>query len=212
MLGKIIVCCFRFHFYFWLSLTWGLQVPDGTKSIPVGQTIALLAEEGDDISNLEVPKEEASKSSAPKEKKSQEKSNDAAPPPPPTPASQPPDHDIHITSSRPLFPSVQRLLTENGIENADRIKGTGIRGMLTKGDVLAHLGKVSSPAGSYKPPKSVFPEAAATKQKEEQRVRRETLFVLPQLTLGLAVGWACHSSSYRIKPSASFSSLSGDAS
>ena len=43
-----------------------------------------------------------------------------------------------------------RLLSENGIEKADGIKGTGIRGMLTKGDVLAHLGKASGPLGTYK--------------------------------------------------------------
>lgn len=54
------------------------------------------------------------------------------------------------SSSRPLFPSVLRLLSENGIEKADGIKGTGIRGMLTKGDVLAHLGKASGPLGTYK--------------------------------------------------------------
>ena len=54
-----------------------------------------------------------------------------------------------------------RLLSENGIEKADGIKGTGIRGMLTKGDVLAHLGKASGPLGTYK----TFLE------KEEQKIR-----------------------------------------
>lgn len=41
--------------------------------------------------------------------------------------------------------------------------------MLTKGDVLAHLGKVKSPYGTYKEVKSPFPEklsAAASKPKE----------------------------------------------
>lgn len=53
-------------------------------------------------------------------------------------------------SAHPLFPSVLRLLEENGISDADQIKGTGVRGMLTKGDVLAYLGKASGPMGTYK--------------------------------------------------------------
>jgi pyruvate/2-oxoglutarate dehydrogenase complex dihydrolipoamide acyltransferase (E2) component len=56
-----------------------------------------------------------------------------------------------LTHANPLFPSVHRLLLEHAssIPNAADIKGTGIRGMLTKGDVLAFLGKASGPLGSY---------------------------------------------------------------
>lgn len=43
-----------------------------------------------------------------------------------------------------------RLLTENNVSDPKSIKGTGVRGMLTKGDVLAHLGKASHPLGTYK--------------------------------------------------------------
>jgi len=37
-----------------------LKLPDGSKNVPVGKIIALLAEEGDDILDLEVPKDEHS--------------------------------------------------------------------------------------------------------------------------------------------------------
>ena len=75
------------------------QAPDGSKSIPVGQVIALLAEEGDDISNLEVPKDDGSKSS--KEEPSKQKSADLTQTPSPQPAaSEAPKHDIHVTSTR----------------------------------------------------------------------------------------------------------------
>jgi len=121
--------------------------PDGSKSVPVGKLIALLAEEGDDISNLEVPKEEA------KEERSTSSSSETSPPSAPKsePTAQPPaaSHGP-LKHSKPLFPSVLRLLVENGISDADKLKGTGRRGMLTKGDVLAHLGKASSPTGTYK--------------------------------------------------------------
>lgn len=85
-------------------------------------------------------------------------------------------HELHIQHSKPLFPSVQRLLTENSVENADKIKGTGVRGMLTKGDVLAFLGKASSPLGTYKPPNYDYPEIK--KVKEEPKVN--TIFDLFQ--------------------------------
>ncbi|KAI0320313.1 single hybrid motif-containing protein [Amylostereum chailletii] len=125
-----------------------ILAPDGAKGIPVGKVIALLAGEGDDISNLEAPKEEP------------KPSKQAAPPPPaqaapssppssPTPPAQSHGHK-HIEHSRPLFPSVMRILQENDVSDLNKIKGTGVRGMLTKGDVLAYLGKASSPTGTFK--------------------------------------------------------------
>ncbi|PWO01307.1 single hybrid motif-containing protein, partial [Tilletiopsis washingtonensis] len=70
-------------------------VEAGAKNVQVGDVIAMLAEEGDDLSNIQVP------------------------------------------TSR-IFPSVARLLAESGVKGSE-VKGTGVRGMLTKGDVLAHL-------------------------------------------------------------------------
>ncbi|KAF8869939.1 single hybrid motif-containing protein [Gymnopilus junonius] len=141
-----------------------ILAPDGTKGVLVGKVIALLAEEGDDISNLETPKEEATP--PPKQPES------AAPPSPPQskPAPEqstetqahsqtPPDH------SRPLFPSVHRLLLENNVTSTEGIKGTGVRGMLTKGDVLTYLGKASNPLGTFKPSPSPIEEAAKARGK-----------------------------------------------
>ncbi|KAH8100257.1 single hybrid motif-containing protein [Cristinia sonorae] len=121
-----------------------ILVPEGAKNIAVGSPIALLAEEGDDLSNLEIPKEALTKSAPEPQQQS---------PPPSSAVTEPtPAHSeahAHPKSSRPLFPSVLRLLTENGISEADKIKGTGVRGMITKGDVLTFLGKASGPLGTY---------------------------------------------------------------
>lgn len=46
----------------------------------------------------------------------------------------------------------------------EKIKGTGVRGMLTKGDVLAHLGLASSPMGTFKETKSVEQGPPPTKK------------------------------------------------
>jgi pyruvate/2-oxoglutarate dehydrogenase complex dihydrolipoamide acyltransferase (E2) component len=150
-----------------------LQAPDGTKNIPVGKLIALLAEEGDDISNLEVPKDEKPSQTKPTEASSSASQPQQSSAPPSsipdksttsssTPPSRP-QHGEQPTHSRPLFPSVLRLLQENGISDAEKIKGTGVRGMITKGDVLTHLGKASGPLGTFK----------AALEKEEAKMKSE---------------------------------------
>ncbi|EKM55977.1 uncharacterized protein PHACADRAFT_256973, partial [Phanerochaete carnosa HHB-10118-sp] len=142
-----------------------ILIPDGTKNIPVGKVIALLAEEGDNISNLEVPQEP----SQPKAESSPEpESTPTSASPSATPdksgasSAQRPSHD-EPSSSRPLFPSVLRLLQEHGISDANKVKGTGVRGMITKGDVLAYLGKASGPLGTWK----------AALEKEEEKLHAE---------------------------------------
>ncbi|TKY90495.1 hypothetical protein EX895_000493 [Sporisorium graminicola] len=141
-----------------------IVVQDGSKDVEVGKTIAMLAEEGDDISNVQVPADEAAPSASPAEDQSVQTSEKSSPKsttqtaastgsaaPSTSGASS---SNAHHNFRGPLFPSVQRLIAENGIEDAEsKIKGTGVRGMITKGDVLAFLGKAKSPTGSFKVPK-----------------------------------------------------------
>lgn len=139
------------------------QVGDGAKNVSVGTLIAMLAEEGDDISNLQPPSESESKP-APKEKESSKSSSSSSEPSSSSsssattnPSSSASHSGHHELPKGPIFPSVMRLLAEHNVpvKDAKKIKGTGIRGMLTKGDVLAHLGLASSPTGTFKvqPPK-----------------------------------------------------------
>ncbi|KAF7317907.1 Palmitoyltransferase [Mycena kentingensis (nom. inval.)] len=146
-----------------------IVVPDGAKNVLVGKVIALLAEEGDDISNLQPPKEETSPRR--KQQASEAPATESKPQPSPAPAQtpEPKAHSSHAPShSRPLFPSVQRLLVEHNISKPEDIKGTGVRGMLTKGDVLAFLGKASGPLGTYKesPPPTAAAQPAKPKAPE----------------------------------------------
>ena len=62
------------------------------------------------------------------------------------------------------------MLQEYGVQDPEKIKGTGVRGMLTKGDVLAFLGKASSATGTFKPTR-LGPGAEAAK-KAETRVEK----------------------------------------
>jgi len=128
--------------------------PNGAKNVPVGRVIALLAEEGDNISNLEAPKEESKAAAKAEPPASSPSPSEPKPSPPPeAQASSPPTQHgshHHYKHSQPLLPSVIRILREGNVANAEDVKGTGVRGMLTKGDVLAYLGKASSPTGTFK--------------------------------------------------------------
>lgn len=131
-----------------------ILVPDGSKDVPVGKLIALLAEEGDDLTNIDIPKDDSdaapapasasaasapsSSGAAPHQHASSSSSSSSLLPPPP--------------GGRPWLPSVARLLVERRIADPSQITGTGLHGVLTKGDVLAFLGEASSPTGTYTPP------------------------------------------------------------
>ncbi|KAL4074708.1 single hybrid motif-containing protein [Scleroderma yunnanense] len=165
--------------------------PGGTKNVPVGKIIALLSEEGDDISNLEVPTEE------PKPSPIDNASASAASSPPSTPQQSEPAQEKaaahHPTHSKPLLPSVMRLLVEHSVTNPEVINGTGVRGQLTKGDVLAYLGKASSPTGTYKETK----KEAVVPQKSEPPKPLDAATIRQLIVSGLAS---------RLKPTLSTSS------
>lgn len=135
--------------------------------MPVGKVIALLAEEGDDISNLQPPPEE-SKPEPTQQSASSEPATPKSESSPTPPASTPSHSHKHIEHSRPLFPSVLRLLQEHNVDSVDKIKGTGIRGMLTKGDILAHLGLASGPTGTFKEKHGLDEHKAQPAQKSEK--------------------------------------------
>ncbi|KAF8638865.1 hypothetical protein AX17_001921 [Amanita inopinata Kibby_2008] len=148
-----------------------ILVAEGTKNVPVGKTIALLAEEGDDVANLEAPQDMQSVQQVPSAThpvSHQPVERQTIPEP-----SKPFTYK-RPTHSRPLFPSVHRLLVQHGIDEPNKIKGTGIRGMLTKGDVLAYLGIASSPSGTYKP---------TTHQRDTQMASKEEFKPLDGPTL-----------------------------
>ncbi|KAL2123900.1 hypothetical protein VTJ04DRAFT_265 [Mycothermus thermophilus] len=146
--------------------------PDGAKGVRVGTRIAVIAEEGDDISTLEIPPDEpAVEASAPKTSSQPTSApaqaattttTTAAAPTPATPAPSPapsssPSAPAPSFKSAPrrtdpnhtLLPSVIHLLQANGIDPASapsQIRGTGPHGRILKGDVLAYLGKIDARA------------------------------------------------------------------
>jgi 2-oxoglutarate dehydrogenase E2 component (dihydrolipoamide succinyltransferase) len=92
--------------------------------------------------------------------------------PPPKPAPVPPP----AAAERPLAPSVQRIVSESGLD-PDAIAGSGKDGRITKGDALAALeARATQPAPTQAPaPAPVAPVAPRPPQEREERVRMTRL-------------------------------------
>lgn len=124
---------------------------DNAKGVQVGTRIAVIAEDGDDISSLEVPADES-----PKQPSAATESPKEASKPEPIPKQEPKISEtaaVHGAKggkaqkqTYPLYPSIVQLLHENGIDasKADEIPATGPKGRLLKGDVLVYLGKAKT--------------------------------------------------------------------
>ncbi|KAI0603448.1 hypothetical protein F4775DRAFT_587965 [Biscogniauxia sp. FL1348] len=120
---------------------------DGSKGIQVGARIGVIAEPGDDISQLEIPADEKP---APKEaKKDQQAPKESRQPAPESAAGgprQPRKSGQKAPPQKyPLYPSVEHLIKEHKLDESaiGEMTPTGPGGRLLKGDVLAYLGTVS---------------------------------------------------------------------
>ncbi|TFK76985.1 dihydrolipoamide acetyltransferase [Pluteus cervinus] len=110
---------------------------DGAKGVKVGSTIAVIGEEGDDISGASAFADKIA-SEGPKEESAPPKAETSAPPPPPPPSSAPkpaPKADIPAAGPR-IFasPIAKKLALERGIPLA-KIKGTGPDGRIILEDI-----------------------------------------------------------------------------
>ncbi|KAF7725103.1 hypothetical protein EC973_000429 [Apophysomyces ossiformis] len=143
------------------------------KKAPVNTPIALLAEEGDDLSNLEVPEEEPAQVA---EKKEEQPAPTSAPKQPIVASMD--HHDLDTSKlKKPLSPAVLSLVLKHHIKDLDAIKASGPAGRILKGDVLAHLGMIPyKPAPKFKtsaaPPRDeiVIAKPAAPVAKEEKKI------------------------------------------
>ncbi|KAK3848088.1 MAG: pyruvate dehydrogenase complex, component X [Linnemannia gamsii] len=112
--------------------------PDGSK-VAVNEPIALLAEEGDDLSKVEMPKSSgAPKAAAPAKEEKKET------PAPKQETTQHVQQTASTPSSKLISPAVAHLLLQNHISDVTKIPSTGPKGRVLKGDVLAFLGKIKA--------------------------------------------------------------------
>ncbi|KKA28131.1 hypothetical protein TD95_000972 [Thielaviopsis punctulata] len=118
--------------------------PSGSKSVAVGTRIGVVAEVDDDLSTLEIPAEPSASAPAPAPAAASS-----------TPAASKPAAPKGAVAAgttpaanQTLLPSVLTLVHAHNIDKAtlNTIPATGPAGRLTKGDILAYLGSISSDA------------------------------------------------------------------
>ncbi|KAI8351800.1 hypothetical protein EDC96DRAFT_518497 [Choanephora cucurbitarum] len=160
-----------------------IVLPDGTKGA-VNSLIALIAEEGDDISNVEIPAEETSNSAPVQESKEDAPTAAATPATARTPAVAPISHHDIDTSKlkKSLSPAVLSLILKYGIKDVGSIKPSGHGGRILKGDVLAHLGLIApkpapKPTLTAAPPRDQIVFAKSSKPAAEKSVEKEQIVV-----------------------------------
>ncbi|RBR01709.1 hypothetical protein VDGD_06414 [Verticillium dahliae] len=133
------------------GIVFKIMSGDGSKAVQVGTRIAVLAEAGDDVSQLEVPADESAAGKTPQpeeEKKKKEEKLEANADEQDrrgSPAEKnTADGKVH-KQKYPLLPSVQSLVHQHGIDadTLSSITPTGPQGRLLKGDILAHLGTIN---------------------------------------------------------------------
>lgn len=136
------------------GIMFKIMTGDGAKAVQVGSRIAVIAEDGDDISTLEVPADTSPKQAAPATEAP--KQEESVPQEERTASSAAPKAAAGGKAGQaqkqtyPLYPSIIQLLHENGIDasKADEIPATGPKGRLLKGDVLVWLGKAKADAAA----------------------------------------------------------------
>ncbi len=113
-----------------------LQVADGTKNVQVGSAIAIVGEEGDDISGAAALAEQASKQPPPKEEKAPEAPKEDKSAPPPSEAKPASETKAELPTGDRIFasPIAKKIALERGIPLA-QVKGTGPSGRIIREDV-----------------------------------------------------------------------------
>ncbi|KAI0068394.1 pyruvate dehydrogenase [Artomyces pyxidatus] len=124
---------------------------DGSKGVAVGSPIAILAEEGDDLSGVADFAAKAAQDTPepPKEEKAPEPPKSEAPPPKSEPSAPKSESKPELTQGERIFasPIAKKIALERGIPLA-KVKGTGPEGRIIRADVEAYKPSAAAAAAS----------------------------------------------------------------
>lgn len=125
---------------------------NGTTDLPVGTLLGVMVEDAKDVAAFAdyVAPPATGDGGASVDGDASMASSSASS----APASSTSSNKNHVTlPSGRLWPSVRRLLHESGLDGT-KISGTGPKGVLVKGDVLAAMGLIDAPSSKSDPSKS----------------------------------------------------------
>ncbi len=151
-----------------------ILIAEGTEGVPVNQVIALLLEDGEDVSALEGALEGAAEAPAPAPPSPPAAAPAPAPQPAPEPAPQPapepapapaaPAPQVAAGGRVLASPLARRLAAEQGLD-LSRLTGTGPRGRIVKRDVEgapSGTAVAAAPGPAAQAPAAPAPAAPAT--------------------------------------------------
>lgn len=125
-----------------------MQAPDGSKNVPVGSLIAVIAEEGDDLSNAAQFASENAGASSPepvKEEKIPEPPKMEAPKPTSTGSES--KHDLPAGDRIFASPIAKKIALERGIP-LSKVKGSGPEGRILREDVEKYKASEGASGGA----------------------------------------------------------------
>ena len=136
--------------------------PDGSKGVSVGHTIAIIGEEGDDISGADALASEASKPQ-PEPTKAEEKAPEPKEQPKEEPKPTPTTSKVELPTGDIIFatPIAKKIALERGIPLA-KVKGTGPNGRIIREDVEKFKPSAESVGVSTSQSASASPEYTDT--------------------------------------------------
>ncbi len=152
-----------------------IQVEEGTEGVKVGTVIATLAEEGEDIGDVEPA---GGGDSAPAPAASEEKAEEPAPAPAPTPAPSPspapaPAAAPAASGDRIIASPLARRIAEQKGLDLSQIKGSGPNGRIVKADVEGAQPGAAAPAPAASAPAATPAPAAAPAEAQDFGIPHE---------------------------------------
>lgn len=157
-----VSCNFTFLLH---SVSFFLQSQDGAKGVPVGAVIAIVGEEGDDISGADAMASKAASAPPPssetKQDSSPPKKDDSPPAPPPSKSESPKksssDSKADLPTGDRIFasPIAKKIALERGIPLA-QVKGSGPEGRIIREDVEKFKPSASSATSAAASPESDY--------------------------------------------------------
>jgi pyruvate dehydrogenase E2 component (dihydrolipoamide acetyltransferase) len=123
-----------------------ILVPEGTEGVKVGAPIAILADEGEDVSEASTaaPKAEAPQPAPAAKKEEAPKAADPAPAPAPVAKAAPPAPSREESARIKASPLARRIAGEKGIALSS-VQGSGPGGRIVKADLEAAPAKAAAP-------------------------------------------------------------------
>ena len=159
-----------------------ILVDEGTENVAVGTVIAMLAEDGEDVSDVEAPSGDAKPAPAPTPAPTPAEKEASTPEPAPAPTPAPAPKSSSSSDRVIASPLAKRIAEQSGVDLA-AVKGSGPNGRIVKADVEGFDGAAAAvPAKAAPAPAASQPANDLDAPFEEQKLNNVRKVIAKRLT------------------------------